>query len=309
MSDGLHAPDATELPALAEFVERAPPRRIGRPWLAWAVILALTALITWGQTTRSRKDPDEQQLAGDTKSFVFDLQARYTIGAVNSGLPIKESERRQFFDQLQSMSAGGNRLRLVVAAGELVGPKQALAEIAKLPDDLSASPEAQTLKHLYESYAAAQATQSKPEAEQSADDQAAIDALAAPPISPAERAALIERLGWFGLLATVPPGTPATQERAAALAPAIRAFGLVFGALGLGCVAGLLGFAMLIALVAFAAYGSLRGLQVGSPFGGVYAETFAAWMAIFLGLGFLTALSENRCCIKQPELRGFRSVG
>ncbi|MGD9645740.1 MAG: lysostaphin resistance A-like protein [Pirellulales bacterium] len=289
MSDAdLSTPPGESLPTLAEYDE-PPPRRIGWPVVAWLVILALTALIAWGQASRGKpRDGDaEPKPTSDAQSFVFDLQTRYIIGAVNSGLPIKDSERRQFFDQLQGMTGGGNRLRLVVAAGEIVGPQQALAEIDELPDELRDTPDVQTLERLYKSYAAAPEAQSKPEAERNDAEQVAVESLSAPPISQQEREKLVDRLGWFASLALAPPGTQDKLARTEALAPAQRTFGLVIGGLGLGCVAALLGFVMLIALLVFAAQGNLRGLQTGSPYGGVYAETFAAWMALFLGLSFL----------------------
>ena len=56
-------------------------------------------------------------------------------------------------------------------------------------------------------------------------------------------------------------------------------------------MAGLLGFAGLVILVIFLFSGKLRrGLHPGSPHGGVYAETFAIWMVLFLGLSVAAAL-------------------
>jgi membrane protease YdiL (CAAX protease family) len=295
-----HSSEGPELPTLAEFTEPAAPRRVGYPLIAWIVILALVAFTVWGQSTRHDKADATADDSADVESFVFDLQSRYIIGAANSGLPIKDSERRQFFDQLKGVAAGGNRLRLVVAAGEINGPAQALDEIAELPEKLRDLPEVQTLKKLYEHSAAMSAAESKAEADNTSKDQPAaalpnttLPNTAAPnepEITPAEREALIKRLGWFGRLALAQRGVADIEARDAALAPAIRAFGLIFGALGLGCVAALLGFVMLVALIVLAAQGSLRGLQTGSRFGGVYAETFAAWMVLFLALSFLGRL-------------------
>ena len=291
-SASFHSPDTAELPTLSEFTEPAPPR-VGYPLIAWLVILALVGLIVWRQYTPHDTVDAAADESVDAESFVFDLQSRYMIGAVNSGLPIKDSERRKFFEQLEGVAAGGNRLRLVVAAGEIVGPQQALDEIAELPEKLRDLSEVQTLKRLYESYAATMVARSKPDADQTSADRAAAESLSFPPITPAEREALVKRLGWFGLLAVVPPGSANKQDRSAAVAPAIKAFGFIFGVLGLGCVAALLGFVMLIALVVLAAQGSLRGLQTGSSFGGVYAETFAAWLVLFLALSYMGRLLPN----------------
>ena len=294
-----HAPDAPVLPTLSEFAEPAPPRRLGYPLIAWIVILALVGFVAWAQYMRHDKADAAADESADVESFVFDLQSRYIVGAVNTGL-IKDSQRRELFDQLKGIAAGGNRVRLVVAAGEIVGPQQALDEIVELPEKLRDLPELQTLKTVYESLAAQVRERQSAEAEATRSEGTdlisikttaqTIKPLTISSISPAEREALTKRLGWLGPLALAPAGIADKTARDAATAPAIKAFGLIFGALGLGCVAALLGLAMSVALVVLAAQGSLRGLQTGSPFGGVYAETFAAWMALFLALGILGRL-------------------
>jgi membrane protease YdiL (CAAX protease family) len=294
-----HSPDAAELPTLAEFIEPSPPRRVGYPVIAWIVILALVGFVAWAQSRRHDKADAVADESADAESFMFDLQSRYVIGAANTGL-IKDSQRRELFEQLKEIAAGGNRLRMVVAAGEVIGPQQALDEISELPEKLRDLPEVQTLKTIYESLAtqikeraSAEAAATKTEATDLVsikDTAQTTKPLELPPISPAEREALIKRLGWLGPLALAPSGSADKSARDAAIAPAIKAFGLIFGALGLGCVAALLGLVMLVALIVLAAQGSLRGLQTGSLFGGVYAETFAVWMALFLALGFLARL-------------------
>src|SRR5205823_7760821 len=92
-------------------------------------------------------------------------------------------------------------------------------------------------------------------------------------------------LGWFGELALAPPGTPDTAARDAVMSSARRTLFTILGyVIGLGML-GLLGFAGLVFFVIFLFSGKLgRGIHVGLSHGGVYAETFAVWMALFLGL-------------------------
>lgn len=294
------SPYAQTPPPLSEYTE---PPRVGYPLIAWIVIVALVVLTVWGQYIRNDHGSAAAEVAADPESFVFELQGRYSIGAVNSGLPIKDSQRRQFFAQLEKFAAHGNRLRLVVAAGEIVGPQQALDVLVELPEKLRDLPEVQTLKRLYE-YGVARNAPGEPleaitnEGSGDAEAPASQPPAIAPEITPAEREALVKRLGWFGQLALAQRGLADKAARDAALAPAVKTFGFVIGAFGIGCVAALLGFVMLVALLVLAAQGSLRGLQTGSAFGGVYAETFAAWMLLFLALSLLGRLLPD--VIPQP---------
>src|SRR5207302_11360948 len=94
---------------------------------------------------------------------------------------------------------------------------------------------------------------------------------------------LKRRLGWFGDLALNPRSGPNPAARAAVSAPAQRLIfaegGIAFLALG----GGLVGFVLLILF--FVLWRQMRShFRVGSPFGGVYAETFALRLLLFIGL-------------------------
>lgn len=298
-----HSPDAAQLPTLAEFIEPPPPRRVGYPVIAWVVIVLLVGFVAWRQYVQSGKAIATADESVDAESLVFDVQSRYSIGAINSGLPVKDSQRRQFLDPLKKLAVHGNRLRLVVAAGEIVGPQQALDFIVKLPEKLRDLPEVQTLKRLYE-YGVARSESGEPlDAITVANSvlpagSAPLPSPAAPEITPSEREALIKRLDWYGQLALAQRGIADKATRDAALAPAIKTFGFIIGGVGIGFVAALLGFVMLVAFIVLSAQGSLRGLQTGSSFGGVYAETFAVWMLLFLAFGALGRLLPDG--IPQP---------
>jgi membrane protease YdiL (CAAX protease family) len=98
---------------------------------------------------------------------------------------------------------------------------------------------------------------------------------------------LRQQLGWFGDLALAPADGSDPAAREAVVAPALRTAIslLVTGLAMLG-----LGFLGLVLLVTFSVLWFLRrvpgGLVTGSPYSGIYAETFAVYMVLFLGLSF-----------------------
>ena len=125
-----------------------------------------------------------------------------------------------------------------------------------------------------------------------------------------------DKLGWYGDLALSPPPVPKPEPnltavtgvgpvlvlsnapdvglipREEALQPATNTFWTIlcgfFAAGGLG----FLGSFALLVFVFLALAGMIRGgIQTGSLFSGVYAETFALWMPVFLGLNIAAGLT------------------
>ena len=105
-------------------------------------------------------------------------------------------------------------------------------------------------------------------------------------LTEADRRLLRQQLGWCGELALTPADHPDKEARAAVLRPAER-FAVTFAAvLGGGLILGLLGLVGLIVLLSYAAGGRLRpALPPPTRHGGIYAEAFAVYMVVFLGLG------------------------
>jgi membrane protease YdiL (CAAX protease family) len=110
--------------------------------------------------------------------------------------------------------------------------------------------------------------------------------LDAPFLNDADRAFLVEELGWFGRLALHPkPNHGAADEgRTEAIRPAevtaIAAFSMIF----LGGLFICIGFAGIILFAVLAWNGSLTWrFQVRGSDGGVYAETFAIWLVGYFG--------------------------
>ncbi len=112
----------------------------------------------------------------------------------------------------------------------------------------------------------------------------------APSVSKDERQQLRADLGWFGELALAPAGGPDPEARTPLMRSAHRTVLALLGyVIGLS-ILGLLGFVGLVIFVIFLLSGKLpRGIHTGLQHGGVYAETFAVWMALFLGLSVAAA--------------------
>jgi membrane protease YdiL (CAAX protease family) len=251
----------------------APPRR-GRPLIAWLVIAAAVAFVL----LRSAFAPSGSRAA---PTDTMELQGQTLVGGDHSG-----AQGRALYEQAKQLNRGptAQRLQFVVLAGELKGPGEALERLDALkkawdegePDHTAEDEKtADVLGRLYVDYQAGR--------------------LAAPRVTDDERQWLHERLGWFGDLALAPEGGPDPAARAAVLAPAQRAAGAlwaVFGFLVAACVAGLILFVLFLAL-----RGRLRKyFYVGTPDGGIYAETFAVWMLLFLGISFAVSRLPGSPC-------------
>src|SRR5262249_53086404 len=98
-----------------------------------------------------------------------------------------------------------------------------------------------------------------------------------------ERAELREKLGWFGELALAPAHGPDPAARAAVLAQARRTAVVLLPVALIALVLAFLGFLVLCAGVLCLLVGVTRfRFAAGSRDGGVYAETFALWMILYM---------------------------
>ena len=284
-------PDAPP-PAEAPEAPRRAPR--GHPLIAWAAIAAAAAGLL---APRFFRTPPEVK-----ETDAFEIQARAVVGWANVA-PVAPA----LYKQLQEFNEGpaGRRLRFVVLAGELKGPAEALHKLGELRDqmaadkvpgvDAEAHDTADILDRLYRGYvsgdvldraaASAAALLAGPDGPLAAASAlgARGEDLTAPDVTAEQRAELKKRLGWFGDLALNPKGGPDPAARAAVIAPAER---LVFAEMAIVLVAlggGAVGFILLILF--FALRRQMRSrFHPGSPYGGVYAETFALWMVLFVGI-------------------------
>ena len=168
------------------------------------------------------------------------------------------------------------RLRFVVLAGELKGPDEARDQLRQIDrkyrEHCGEPPPAENAQtaHILDQLYTTRAKEPK----------------AAASLPEGEQQELRQQLDWFGDLALTPPGSDAAA-RQAVLAPALQTVWALLGAgvfmLGLGFV----GLVLLVTLSVLYFLNRLRGgLAPAAPHYGVYAETFAVYMLLFLGLSF-----------------------
>jgi membrane protease YdiL (CAAX protease family) len=249
------------------------PARFAWPTLvAWMVILALVGLVVVRNSQRE---------AGDSAARVVSLQmqARYLVG-VNRLFPgVSPNQLYEQAEKLIDPADYSQRIRLAILTGEFYGPREAVESLRALEKERLANTIAARkqsieavamLLRLYQSY------EDDPNNPQYLDEE--------------QETALRAGLGWFGELALAPAsGDPNARSRA--LAPAYRTvitnMCVALGGLAALCIGG-----FLLVLVALLLYqGRLAGgLHIEAGHGGVYAETFALYMVVFLGLGFLVSL-------------------
>ncbi len=243
----------------AESLPPAPPRRKGRPVLAWLVILGLVGFLLW----RNRQAAQQHRYFDPV---MVEMQSRYQVSLGEGPMVYKQAA--------QALDRGpfGQRLRFAVLAGDLAGPAEArecLRDLQADPD-LSPTPEQQKVAEILDRlYAAREKDVNKPAA-----------------IAPAEQEELRQRLGWFGDLALTPKGSD-EAERARVLAPAQRTKWVLLGFFGFLLLVGFTGFILGVLLLVLWLLGRLRGgIRVGLPYGGVYAETFAVYMLVYFGMSY-----------------------
>jgi membrane protease YdiL (CAAX protease family) len=244
----------------------AAPRRKGRPVLAWLVVLGLIGFLLWRnfRATQDRRSFDPA---------LVEMQARYVVGvATLFGNSAAVSA------QAGALNRGpfGERLRFAVVAGELAGPGEArkclrALETAAADGEVAPpAPEQQRLAEILDRLYADREKGGK-----------------AVPLSPTEQEELRKRLGWFGDLALTPAEGSDSAERARVLAPAKRTVHITIGYFGLMALLGFAGLVLGVVLGVLWLVGQVRGrFRVGSPHGGVYAETFAVYLVLFFGLSF-----------------------
>ena len=248
-----------------------PPRR-GHPVIAWLLVAAVIGLLFGARAFKGNDGPRDEKLG----SLVLELQSRYIVG-VSDLVP---AAREQLIDEIDT-ALGDNggpavKLRTAVLVGELMGPEQALERLAQMPPDDEAAQTRGLLKRLYSDYAAGRWD--------------------APSLSAADRAWLAERLGWSGRLALAPAGNPAAAAaRAELLAAARRTAVVLVLFLSTGLLAALAGLVLLILFLVLLGSGQLRTRLTWTPGrGGVYAETFAVWMLLFILLSTAVAVLAPR---------------
>ncbi|MBI3466247.1 MAG: CPBP family intramembrane metalloprotease [Planctomycetes bacterium] len=269
------------------------PRRIGAPGVAWffimVLVLAIVGLRQLGPVLKPETGEDVVGLLN------MRMVGRYLVGAAALG---DESAQKMLYKQAEPLNTGTipQRLQFVTLAGELGGPAEALKHLRDLNEKLQSSADDAAEENDGSRHKERPSSNGSPTAAQAevidvlgrlyGDYEQ--DELTTPSVTPKERDLLRQELGWFGELALAPEGGPDAQQRQQVLLSAqVTMVGLValFGGflmLALG------GFAGLIVCLVLWRQGQLRGGVLPATMRhGVYAETFACWMALFLVLSGL----------------------
>jgi membrane protease YdiL (CAAX protease family) len=211
---------------------------------------------------------------------VMRMQARYLVGF---GQLFGSSPMQ--YTQAEGLNRGAylQRLCFVTLAGEMAGFPEARKQLDHLieerrSDQIEASENEQRLTELldrlYRGYE---------NSEKRSEKGSALE----PQLTGEEQEELRLELGWFGELALTPAAGNDAAARQRVLAPAVRTAqaGLAFlVAFLLGLLAGVV---LLVLVFVFWLLGRLHsGFISGSRAGGVYAETFALYLLLFLGLEY-----------------------
>jgi membrane protease YdiL (CAAX protease family) len=279
----------SQLQAITTQPPPSAPMRQGRPFLAWLVILATVLFILWRYETVSTQEHERYDLVN------MRLQGRFLVGMADRFMVGNKSGRQSLYEEAQNTLNRGTyaqRLRFVVLAGELKGPDEAREQLRLIDTKYRRrngeppAEEAETARILDRLY-----------------DIRSGDPKDAAFLPEDEQQELRHQLGWFGDLALAPPGGADETARAAVLAPAIRTMWAVLGAGIFMFVLGFAGLAFLITLIVLSFLDRLRsGLAPTSAHHGIYAETFAVYMLLFLGLSVGTRYAINWLSLEQGRL-------
>ena len=277
-------PPAAEPPPWQQ--KAAAPAR-GHGWIAWIALIALiVGAIVMTRLSGPLGEPGEDPVG----LTIFQLQAKYIVGW--SGL-LPENAQVLYAQSKPALDMGTlqQRQRFIVVAAELSGPWEARRLLEEL-DDLIQNPRGGEPIELSEPQASIQRILHElyPSTVLDLDEKEAAAAVAGTTagLESGDRRVLKEDLGWFGELALAPAETADAPARDAVLRPArVLAFVLVSVAVA-AIGAGLAGFASLVVFIVFLFLRRLSGgLGAARGHHQIYAETFAVWLMLFLGLQIL----------------------
>ncbi len=248
---------------------------------AWAIIALVCGGIAARQAVRAGHGP--RRGVRRLQRAVAEMQGKYLVGAAE--LPF--ADRQQLLEQIDELQTGSPRARLraMVLVGELAGPKAALRRLTEYDEQLAVSRQELSsderavenlLRRLYRDQAAGRVSTAS--------------------LGRRDRHLLVKKLGWHGRLALCPSEGPDREARETLLASARRTMYTMLAAVATALLAGAVGLAALGTFLILLFSGRLqRPLVEASLHGGVYAETFALWLLLFVGLTALPpALASAR---------------
>jgi membrane protease YdiL (CAAX protease family) len=259
--------DALPGPERDQARQEKEPR--GQAVLAWAVILLVVCFLLYRNAV-ARKEVDPGQ--SPVTQVTLRMQGRYLVGVKTL---LGEKQAGELYQQAKPTFVQGGpqaRLRYAVVAAELAGPEEARALLKELRGEIKSEEDRRVLDLLERLY----------------DPQGR-------PLTEQEQAELRAKLDWFGELALTQTANPDLEERARVLAPAKRT-ALLLGGMMFAVVSGLVVGAtlLLIAVMMFLSGRLTGGLRPAAGHGGIYAETFALYLLLYVALGYaLRSLPEG----------------
>ena len=283
-----------------------PPTRRGQSLVAWIVIVIVCVAILTVQPV----GPEPTAAGGgETIELVLmELQSKYLIGA--SRLPTMQPGL--LYSQAHTVLNVGTveqRQRFIIVANELAGPEQARQALEKL-DELLADPPVGDPVELTEDEASLRRIlfvlyPPLTDEESTTDDDPLQDKEPVPAtvttLSEDDQRLLVDHLGWFGELALAPPGIEDRSRRDAVLAPASTVAIAMFVLVALAVLVGAGGFVGLVIVLVLVMLKTIRGgVASGRGAHGIYAETFAVWMVLFIALQLLLAEAPVAPGLRMP---------
>ena len=268
----------SEFPLATEFGRSSndvqPTRRPRGSWLlAWLLIILMVGIMIVPHAFNLADEEAEPSI------IQSEIQAKYVIGAAS----VAVQGEKFIDDQIRAtFNKGSLRQRLVgvILVGELLGPDEATKSLEELQTRIengslkSNDDDLQVLKLLQQIQSALISKSSLTEVLNSEEAKRGLEILS-------------EKYGWVGRLAQLPPGSPDRAGRAVLIDHARRTFFVMLSVFLLAMAAAACGAILQIVWWVFAATGRLRShIPPLYGEGAIYAETFAIWMALFVGLNF-----------------------
>ena len=241
-------------------------------WVAWVVVVLV---VVWrglvpALMPASPPEPAEQaQQESGLVDMVMEFQGRVMLAADQLA---RIQEEHVLAAQLAKLEVGsvGQRQRIVALTGIIRGRQAGMEALRRLQVQARDAGVQLTPAQLDTNRTLTQAF-------------APINAV----LSQADRDQLIESLGWFGK-ATIAETQPGEENQLAALhAAAMTLLVILIVVMAAGGLVALAGLAGLIVGLVLAVRRILRPLSICSSPSGVFVETFAAWLVVFLVLAMV----------------------
>lgn len=254
-----------------------PPLRFGLWFLAWPVVLLLTAFIMATPYLLEALESEEDSESHAAQLAAIEGVAKYQVG-LKQMTDFDLGSDEETLEQLEQLNSGPyiNRLGYVITVGELAGAKQALAGLRSIDEAARAAhyePE-EVEKELHQSLTTLYNDFEKSDWKASS-------------LSESEKSQLEEQLGWLGELALTPADSPNELQREELLNSALMTLNLVIVLVLLVGGGALAGFFIACVFLVQVFQGKLVCQTANRTRNGmIYIETFAVWMVMFLGFSF-----------------------